>query len=177
MKNDDTNLLLASGGTVTLRPVTPEDDEFLLSVYAGTRAQELAQVPWTDEQKAEFVRWQFNLQRNEYEAKYPQAQYEVILLDDQPAGRIWIHRNDEQIHLLDIALLDEFQNRGVGTVLLRRLINEAASAKKLLRHMVFMLNTDAKRFYERLGFVVVEELGAYLQMEWREKGATVTVDE
>ena len=70
-----------------------------------------------------------------------------------------------QIRLLDIALLAEFQNRGVGTVLLRRLIDEAARTKKPLRHMVFMLNTDAKRFYERLGFVVFEEVGAYLHME------------
>jgi GNAT superfamily N-acetyltransferase len=167
MENDDTKLLLPGGGTVTLRPVTAEDDEFLLSVYAGTRAQELAQVPWSDEQKQEFVRWQFNLQRQDYEANYPHTQYDVILLDGQPAGRIWISRDDEQIHLLDIALLDEFQNRGVGTVLLRRLINEATGANKLLRHMVFILNTDARRFYERLGFLVVEEQGAYLHMEWR----------
>jgi len=33
--------------------------------------------------------------------------------------------------------------------------------------MVFILNTDARRFYERLGFVVFEDLGAYLHMEWR----------
>ena len=43
--------------------------------------------------------------------------------------------------------------------------------------MVFILNTNARRFYERLGFVVTEELGAYLQMEWRNEGATVNADE
>jgi GNAT superfamily N-acetyltransferase len=69
--------------------------------------------------------------------------------------------------LLDIALLEEFQNRGVGTILLRRLIDEAIRTNKPLRHMVFVLNADAKRFYERLGFVVFEEVGAYQHMEWR----------
>lgn len=177
MENDDTKILLPSGGTVMLRPVSAEDEEFLLSVYASTRAQELAQVPWSDEQKSAFVRSQFDLQRKDYEANYPNAKYDVIWVDERPAGRIWISRDDEQIHLLDIALLDEFQNRGVGTVLLRRLINEAAGANKLLRHMVFILNTDAKRFYERLGFVVIEEVGAYIQMEWRKDGVTITVDE
>jgi GNAT superfamily N-acetyltransferase len=167
MENDALKISLPTGGTVALRPVSSEDDEFLLSVYAGTRAQELAQVPWSDEQKKEFVRWQFNLQRQDYDANFPQAQYDVIVVDDQPAGRIWISRDDEQIRLHDIALLEEFQNRGVGTVLLRRLIEEAAGANKRLRHMVFILNTDAKRFYERLGFVVFEEVGAYLHMEWQ----------
>lgn len=177
MENNDTKISLPKGGTVTLRPVSAEDEEFLVSVYASTRAQELAQVPWSEDQKAEFVRWQFNLQRQDYQKNFAQTEYDVILVDDQPAGRIWISRDAGQIRLLDIALLDEFQNRGVGTVLLRRLIDEAAGAKKSLHHMVFILNTNARRFYERLGFVVTEELGAYLQMEWRNEGATVNADE
>lgn len=167
MENDNLKMALPKGGTVELRPVTPADDEFLVSVYAATRAEEMAQVPWSDEQKTAFLRWQCGLQRNEYEATYPNQQCSVILVDDQPAGRIWISRSDDQMRLLDIALLEEFQNRGVGTLLLRRLIDEAIRDKKLLRHMVFVLNTDAKRFYERLGFVVIEEVGAYHHMEWR----------
>lgn len=167
MENDNLKMLLPKGGTVELRPVTPADDEFLVSVYAASRADELVQLPWNDEQKTAFVRWQFGLQRNEYEATYPNQEHSVILVDDQPAGRIWISRGDDQTRLLDIALLDEFQNRGVGTVLLRRLIDEAIRTNKPLRHMVFVLNADAKRFYERLGFVVIEEVGAYHSMEWR----------
>jgi GNAT superfamily N-acetyltransferase len=158
---------LPSGGAVKLRPVAAEDEEFLLKVYASTRAEELAQVPWSDEEKAAFLKWQSSLQRKEYEANYPDIEYDVILFDGQPAGRIWISRDEENIRLLDIAILDEFQNRGVGTVLLRGLIDEATHSNKKLRHMVFVLNEDAKRFYERLGFVVFEEFGAYVHMEWR----------
>src|SRR5215471_14895823 len=43
---------------VTLRPVTESDDDFLLAVYASTRAEEMARVPWTAEQKEEFMRGQ-----------------------------------------------------------------------------------------------------------------------
>jgi hypothetical protein len=46
-------------------------------------------------------------------------------------------------------------------------MKEAARAGKLLRHMVFVLNNDAHRFYERLGFVVIEDIGAYKHMEYR----------
>lgn len=166
MKINEKSLVLPSGSMVSLRPVSSADDEFLLAVYASTRKEELAPVPWSDEQKSQFLKSQFNLQRQQYDATYPGIDYDVILVDEQPAGRIWVSRGD-QIRLLDIALLDEFQNRGVGTVLLRSLIDEAIRLKKPLRHMVFMLNTEAKRFYERLGFVVFEEMGAYLHMEWR----------
>ena len=142
----------AVGGEVTLRPVTAEDEEFLLSVYTSTRERELAQVEWAEGQKELFVRWQFDLQRREYDARFPDARYDVILLDGRPAGRIWVGEDEEQIRLLDIAVLPESQNRGVGTHLLRGLIEEARRAGKALRHMVFVLNDDAHRFYERLGF-------------------------
>ena len=158
---------LKDGGELALRPATPEDDEFLLGVYMSTRARELAQVEWPEGQKELFVRWQFDLQRREYFARFPEAEYDVILVDGQPAGRIWVGSDGAQIRLLDIALLPEFQNRGAGTLLVRRLIEHARPTGLPLRHMVFVLNDDAHRFYERLGFAVIEEFGAYKHMEWR----------
>ena len=166
MENHACEFTLTDGRKVALRPVAPEDEEFLLRVYASTREEELAQVPWNEAQRDAFLRQQSAAQRREYDANYPDTEYDVILLDGHPVGRIWISRDDVEIHLLDIALLREAQNRGVGTVLLGALIEEARRTNKILTHTVFILNTDALRFYERLGFVVVEDLGAYLRMEW-----------
>jgi len=153
--------------SVTLRAVVDTDEPFLISVYASSRADELAQVDWTPEQKDQFVRWQFGLQRQDYNARYPRAEYSVILFGNEQAGRIWIERDEREIHLLDIAILPEFQNRGIGTVLLQRLIAEAKEQRKPLRHTVFMLNPDAHRLYERLGFVDIKDDGAYKLMEWK----------
>lgn len=158
---------MSNNVNVSLRPVTDADQEFLVGVYASTRAEELAQTDWDDSQKDAFIRWQFGLQRQDYDTRYPDARYDVILVDDQPAGRIWIGTDGTQIRLLDIALLPEFQNRGAGAYLLRQLIDEAKRAQKPLRHMVFMLNENAHRFYERLGFVEIEDVGGYKHMEWR----------
>jgi GNAT superfamily N-acetyltransferase len=132
-------LRLPGGDTVALRPVAADDDEFLLEVYTSSREEELAQVSWAEGQKEAFVRWQFEMQRREYDERFPDARYEIILVDARPAGRIWVGSDDEQIRLLDIALLKEFQNRGVGTLLVRSLMHEAAGANKRLRHMVFAL--------------------------------------
>lgn len=157
---------LPRGGKVELRRVTVADDQFLLSVYASTREKELSQAEWAEGQKDMFLRWQFDLQRREYDTRFPDADYHVILVDGHPAGRIWVGSDDTQIRLLDIALLPEFQNRGVGAALLRRLMDQAAIVRKVLRHMVFVMNDDAHRFYERLGFTIIEDLGAYKHMEW-----------
>lgn len=160
---------LPGGGTVDLRPVTESDDDFLLTVYASTREDELAQTDWTVDQKRDFLRWQLDLQRREYETRFPDAEYRIIVVDQQPAGRIWVGADKEQIRLLDIALLPEFQNRGVGTILLRRLMDRADNEGKALRHMVFVLNNNADRFYERLGFKKIDDFGAYKHMEWRKE--------
>ena len=161
----------AGGGvSVTLRPVAAEDEEFLLGVYASTREQELAQVEWGEGQKEMFLRWQFDLQRREYFERFPEAEYDVIVVDGRRAGRVWVGSDGSQIRLLDIALLPEFQNKGVGTLLLRGLIEDARRKGLPLRHMVFTLNNDAHRFYERLGFVVIEDFDAYKHMEWRPAG-------
>jgi GNAT superfamily N-acetyltransferase len=165
---------LPAGGKLSLRSVTEADTEALLAIYGSTREEELAQVRWANGQKESFLRWQFETQRREYDLRFPDAEYRLIEVDGQPAGRFWIGRADDEIRLLDIALLPEFQNRGVGTLLLKRIIDEARLAKKRLRHMVFVLNNDAHRFYERLGFVVIEDLGGYKHMEWRGYAAEKT---
>lgn len=162
--------MLPDGRILNWRAVTADDDAFLLSVYASTRADELAQVPWSQEQREAFLKWQFELQQRDYTERFPGAEYNIILIDNQPAGRIWIGRDEEEIRLLDIALLPEFQNRGAGTLLVRQLIDEAKSTGKRLRHMVFVLNNNAQRFYERLGFGVIDDLGGYKHMEWKSDG-------
>jgi len=158
---------LGDGGALSLKKVTAADEEFLLSVYASTREAELDQVTWADGQREAFLRWQFEMQREQYAARFPDAEYKVIEVDNQPAGRVWVGENETEIRLLDIALLPEFQNRGIGNLLLRELIERARLAGKPLRHMVFMLNSEAHRFYERLGFEMIEDLGAYRHMEWK----------
>ena len=154
---------LADGRALALRAAAPEDYEDLVRVYASTRAGELAQVTWWDDaQKLEFCRQQYDAQKREYDEHFPDAEYDVILLDGLAVGRLWVGRDESDIRLLDIALLPEAQNRGVGT-------EESKRTGKRLRHMVFILNKDALRFYERLGFEVFEDVGGYQHMEWRAK--------
>ncbi len=154
---------------MTLRQVTGADGDFLLRVYSGTR-DDVRALPWPAEQRREFVAMQFAAQSSDYEARFPDAEHSIVLVDGVPHGRIWIDRADTEIRLLDVALLPERRNRGTGRVLLERLIAEAGEAGKPLRHSVYKSNVAALRFYERLGFVVVEDYELYVLMEWRPTG-------
>ena len=149
---------------LTLRPAEPRDDEFLYRVYAGTRAEELAVVPWDEAQKEAFLRSQFDAQSRWYREHYARATYEIVLVDGEPAGRLYLHRGETEIRIVDIALLPEHRGNGVGTSLLSDLLAEADAAGKRVTIHVERFN-PALRLYERLGFSVAEDKGAYLFLE------------
>lgn len=147
--------------------MSTSDDQFLLALYESTRSAEMALVPWSDDQKRVFLKGQFEAQRTDYLARFPAAKHSIIVIDDEPIGRIWIDRRNDEIRILDIAILPRDQNAGVGTVLLEQLQHQAAEAELPLRHSVSVTNQDALRFYRRLGFCVVEDFETHVLMEWR----------
>lgn len=151
---------------IGLRATTEEDGPLLRAVYAGTRAEELAQVPWSDEQKRAFCDTQFTAQDAHYRAHYPGAQFSIIEVNDVAAGRLYVDRWEREIRIMDIALLTEFRGRGTGTRLLRDLQEEARAAGKALSIHVEKFN-PALRLYERLGFRATEDKEVYVLMEWR----------
>ena len=149
---------------LALRPVAAGDEPFMLRVYAGTRAEELAGVPWSAEQKAAFVAQQFAAQSAHYAQHYVGMSADVILIDGKAAGRLLVARWPEELRIVDIALLPEYRGNGVGTSLLRDLLAEADAAGKRVTIHVERLN-PALRLYERLGFSLAEDKGVYLFLE------------
>ncbi|HSS51113.1 MAG TPA: GNAT family N-acetyltransferase [Thermoanaerobaculia bacterium] len=141
--------------------------EFLLRIYHSVREEELAMVlDWTEEQKAAFVRQQFEAQHGWYQEHYQGASFDIILMDGVPAGRLYVHRRAAEIRLVDIALLPEFRKGGLGTSILLDLLAEGEDVGKPVTIHVEVYN-PAMRLYERLGFRPIEERGPYLLMEWR----------
>lgn len=148
-----------------LRPIQEEDMEFLFRLYTATRAEEMAMVvDWSDEQKEAFLRMQFQAQHAWYREHYEGAQLDLLLIDGAPAGRLYVHRREDEIRLMDIALLPEHRNRGVGTALLRELFAESVASGKPITVHVEKYN-PAMRLYERLGFTPSADRGVYLLLK------------
>lgn len=148
---------------ISLRPIRADDEQFLYDVYASTRQEELAPVPWTDEQKAAFLRMQFAAQHKYYLEQYANADYRVILRDDRPIGRLYLDRQADEFRIVDIALLPEHRRSGIGGGLLREILAEADRAGARVSIHVER-NNPALRLYERTGFRVVGDTGVYFLM-------------
>ena len=147
-----------------LRPATPDDRDFLLSVYRSTREDELALTGWNELEKAAFVSMQFEAQDRHYRQIHPDGSFLVVEVDGEPAGRLVLARLEREIRVVDIALLPRYRGAGVGTRLLRNVIAEAdAGALQVTLHVEPW--SPARRLYDRLGFRSAGMDGIYERME------------
>jgi ribosomal protein S18 acetylase RimI-like enzyme len=151
--------------SIHLRAIAPEDEESLFAVYSSTRADEMQLVDWEKTQKETFLRMQFNAQTQYYIQNYPGAEFQIIQLEEQPIGRLYIHRRENEIRIMDISLLPEHRGRGIGSSLLNKILAEAANNHLPVTIHVEQFN-PAMRLYERLGFCLSEERGVYFLMKW-----------
>ncbi len=151
---------------ITLRPVQPDDEAFLFDLYAGTRREEMAAWGLDEVMLAQILRMQFAGQQGAYRAQFPEADHHIILRHERPIGRLLVDRTGAEMLLVDVALVAEARGSGIGTRLLRALQAEAAEKGVPLRLKVVLTN-PARRLYQRLGFVGLDDDGVYEQMEWR----------
>jgi ribosomal protein S18 acetylase RimI-like enzyme len=151
---------------ITLRPAGSDDDALLRHVYAAIRADELALTSWADDVKDAFLRHQFDAQDAHYRDHYDGASFDVIEVDGEPVGRLYVARWADEIRIMDIALLPEHRGKGIGSTLLSELIAEGAAAGRRVSIHVEREN-PALRLYERLGFRQVADKGVYVLLETR----------
>ena len=155
-----------SAESIAFRPVTNADEEFLLELYKSSRGDDLRGLGWDEDRISEFLTLQHEAQRHFYQTDNQDAVDEVILIDDQPAGRLIVERREREIRCIDLSLLPAYRNAGLGTLLVGKLQAEARQSKIPLRLQVIRFNR-AVNLFERLGFVRSSETGTHFQMEWQ----------
>ncbi|AXV07540.1 Acetyltransferase, GNAT family [Euzebya pacifica] len=154
---------------VSLRAVDPADESFLRALFADVRGRMLGDLPLPPAQAAALVDSQFHAQASDYRRRFPTSDHHIVVADGVDVGRLWVDRRTEEIRLLDIAIVDTHRNRGIGTVLIRGLQDEAKATGRILGHAVDVTNDAGLRFYARLGFQVTGRLGdTHWLMGWRQ---------
>lgn len=150
---------------LTLRPERPEDEPLLFDLYASTRQEEMDALNWPPDLRTAFVTMQFKAQRTGYASMFPKGEFQMIVLNGTPIGRMVVDRAAKELRLVDLVIGLEHRNSGIGTELITTLMRQAEAAKKPLRLSVVTGNR-ATRLYERLGFRKTGQEGFHDEMEW-----------
>jgi GNAT superfamily N-acetyltransferase len=154
-----------STNSISVRPVAPGDEDLLLEIYKSSRGDDLRELGWDEDRISEFLVMQYEAQQQFHKGEYKQANDEIVLVAGKPAGRLIVDRREYEIRCIDVALLPEHRNNGIGAFLIGKLQEEASRENKPLRLQVIRFSR-AVNLFERAGFVRTSETGTHFQMEW-----------
>jgi ribosomal protein S18 acetylase RimI-like enzyme len=153
---------------ISLRPATAKDEAFLKRVHEAARQWEFAWLLQSGQAELyhKIIDQQYRAQHEVYFASYDTAQYGILQWTDISIGRLYVHYRDHEVRVLDIAILPEYRNRGIGGIVMKGLCIEAGMRRAPIRLHVHYLS-PALRLYQKLGFRRIGEAGPAYFMEWQ----------
>jgi GNAT superfamily N-acetyltransferase len=152
---------------ISLRRADDSDVGFFRDLYAQSRANEVAAMPWPQATKRSFCDSQFTLQHSHYVAQHPHGYFLVVQFEDFAIGRLYLCRQENELWLIDILLEQAWRGRGLGSALLNWMQGLAVNLRlNAVRLHVLQHNMGARRLYERHGFLPEASEGAHLHMIW-----------
>ena len=151
----------------SLRAARDDDLRWLRDLYASTRAEEMAPVPWPEIAKRSFLDQQFELQHHHYLTHYVDADFLAIEHAERgPIGRYYLQRNPPEHLLVDISLFPGMRGQGIGRALIEASQRHAQALGCGMHLHVQQTNPAARRLYERLGFASDGSEGSHRHMRW-----------
>ncbi len=150
--------------SITLRSVGNGDAEFLFQVFSASYGDELELAGLPDTQREQLLRLQYQAKQDQYSVHYPSADFDVVCSDNEPVGYLYALRGPDDFVLVDIALLPECRGTGIGSQLVRELIDLAETANKTVQAHV-LKHSPAWRLWQRLGFRQIADDGIFLRIE------------
>ena len=140
-----------------IRAETADDMDFLRTLYLSVRWPELAPQTGLTISNAQ--------PHHQYQANYTGIECLIVMVEQHPAGRIYLHQSATELRIVDISLIPEFRARGIGAALLRSTCQRAVSEAIPVTLNVEQTN-PAWHLYSRLGFKKIGTADPYWKMQW-----------
>jgi predicted GNAT family acetyltransferase len=138
--------------TVSLRSEMDADERFLRRLVTETVAEQLGARAWPEEMRGQLLALQYAARRQSIHAAFPEGESRIIEVDGEGAGWLFVAEMEQEIRLVDIMIVEAHRHKGIGSTVIRQVIEGAAANGKPVRLTVANMNPGAERLYERLGF-------------------------
>jgi ribosomal protein S18 acetylase RimI-like enzyme len=136
-------------------------------LFEAVRAAQFAPLPI--EMRDTLVAMQYTARERHYQSVYPALSRDIIVVDGTPVGALMVSEQDV-ITLADISVHPEHQRRGIGTGVLRDLLDRAqACGKDVILHVDHC--NPARSLYERLAFAATSQNELQVEMRWKAEAA------
>jgi GNAT superfamily N-acetyltransferase len=141
---------------ISVRAATPADVEPLYPIHRDAMRPSV---------EATWGPWDETYQQERFGKHFDFAHRQVVEVDGVPAGFWDVVDYDDYTWLAELVLAPAFQRRGLGSGLIGGLLTTCGAKGIPLRLQVLKANSDARRLYERLGFVETGQTEFHFQME------------
>lgn len=148
-----------------LRDATAADEAGLRDLYARHRWQEFAPLGLPDTQIHDLLAMQYAIQLRQYSTNYRNPRVHILESQAGIACRLMLGEAEAALRILDILVEPAARCRGLGSLLLAGLLEQAGEAGWSVTLHVAKDN-PAFRLYVRLGFRVTGDVGIALAMTW-----------
>ena len=151
---------------ITRRLETPADEPFLRDLIVATIAIELGAEAWPEPMRNHLLEVQYRGRRHADHAKAPASKSYIIVCDSRDCGWLLMAGDASFSHIVEIMIAPAFRGQGIGSEMLRGLMDEAKRDGIPLQLTVNKNNVNARRLYTRLGFKVTGDDEVQFSMEF-----------
>ncbi len=137
------------------RTATLDDRDQLFELYVSVLKDHIIKI-WG---------WEESWQQADFDEHFTPEQIRVIVVDDKSIGYIHVEKQGQTPHIRMICIHPEYQRNGIGTALIKTLIQECSAKQQDVALGVFQINTNARRLYERLGFELCGKTETHYEMK------------
>lgn len=151
---------------ISFCPITLDHKDFLLQLFKECRP-DLAFIDGINEkQKDAIIFQQFAIEQEQLNKMYPNAEFNIVMLNEETIGRFYVYHGKESDHIIEIGLLESYRGLGIGKKIMDKAIENAVEKKKTVSLQVAWFNRNAYLFYEKLGFNLIEDKIIFQKMEY-----------
>jgi len=142
---------------VQLCKAQQDDKDFLIQLKKRTIKDYIERTwGWDDQEQEDYFNQHFQPHK-----------IDIIFENNQKIGMIEIEEKESDMLILNIQILPEFQNKRIGTILIKNVIGKAKFKKKELKLQVLKVNKKALKLYKNLGFIEIGETENHILMMYK----------
>ena len=144
---------------VSLRPASSQDLEFLLKLRLDCMHEHFERlgICYSKEQHLERINYRFDSAK-------------IVVKNHKKVGMVKFFRDHDQWVIIQLQIAPEYQGQGIGSHLVKDIINKASQEGAAVSLSV-LKNNPAQGLYERLGFEITDEFENDLSMIWKNNHA------